>query len=217
MFPELVTRPDLQLFLPPIGGTTIYLFGDTAKLGRPETKIACRIHDECNGSDVFGSDICTCRPYLAHGIEVSIETAQRGGVGVISYNRKEGRALGEVTKFLVYNARKRQEGGDRAEAYFQRTECVAGVQDMRFQELMPDVLHWLGITRIDRLVSMSNMKYAPIVGSGIEVVERVPIPDELIPADAQVEMDAKKAAGYFTDQVPGVDELKKAKGRELEA
>ena len=108
-----------------------------------------------------------------------------------------------MTKFLVYNARKRQPGGDRAEAYFERTECVAGVQDMRFQELMPDVLHWLGITRIDRLVSMSNMKYAPIVASGIEVVERVPIPDGLIPPDAQVEMDAKKAAGYFTDERAG--------------
>lgn len=216
MFPELVTRPDLKVFLPPIGGMTVYLFGDTAKLGKTETKIACRVHDECNGSDVFGSDICTCRPYLAHGIEVCIETAQQGGVGVIVYNRKEGRALGEVTKFLVYNARKRQEMGDRAETYFQRTECVAGVQDMRFQELMPDVLHWLGISRIDRLVSMSNMKYDPIVNSGIQVVERVPIPDELIPADARVEMDAKKAAGYFTDRVPDQDELKKAKGRGLE-
>ncbi len=215
MFPELVTRPDLDIFLPPIGGMTVYLFGDAAKLGRPETRIACRVHDECNGSDVFGSDICTCRPYLAHGIEVCIETAQQGGVGVIVYNRKEGRALGEVTKFLVYNARKRQEGGDTAENYFQRTECVAGVTDMRFQELMPDVLHWLGITRIDRLVSMSNMKYAPIVDSGIEVVERVPIPDDLIPADASVEMDAKKAAGYFTDAVPDAAELSKAKGRGL--
>jgi len=216
MFPELVTRPDLKVFLPPIGGMTVYLFGEVSKLGKRETKIACRIHDECNGSDVFGSDICTCRPYLAHGIEVCIETAQAGGVGVIVYNRKEGRALGEVTKFLVYNARKRQEGGDRAEAYFQRTECVAGVQDMRFQELMPDILHWLGIARIDRLVSMSNMKFQPIVDSGIEVVERVPIPEELIPADAKVEMDAKKAAGYFTDRVPDEDELKKAKGRGLE-
>ena len=28
MFPELVTRPDLELFLPPIGGKTVYLFGD---------------------------------------------------------------------------------------------------------------------------------------------------------------------------------------------
>jgi GTP cyclohydrolase II len=216
MFPELVTRPDLKVFLPPIGGMTIYLFGDVTKLGKPQTRIACRIHDECNGSDVFGSDICTCRPYLAHGIEVCIEEAQQGGVGVIVYNRKEGRALGEVTKFLVYNARKRQESGDRAETYFQRTECVAGVQDMRFQELMPDVLHWLGISRIDRLVSMSNMKFEPIVASGIQVIERVPIPDDLIPADARVEMDAKKAAGYFTDKVPDADELKKAKGRGLE-
>ncbi len=216
MFPELVTRPDLDAFLPPIGGMTVYLFGEVSKLGKPATKIACRVHDECNGSDVFGSDICTCRPYLAHGIEVCIETAQQGGVGVIVYNRKEGRALGEVTKFLVYNARKRQVGGDRAEAYFLRTECVAGVSDMRFQELMPDVLHWLGITRIDRLVSMSNMKYAPIVAGGIAVVERVPIPDELIPPDASVEMDAKKAAGYFTDVVPDAAELTKAKGRGLD-
>ncbi len=216
MFPELVTRRDLEVFLPPIGGQTVYLFGDADKLGRAETKIACRVHDECNGSDVFGSDICTCRPYLAHGIEVCIGTAQQGGVGVVIYNRKEGRALGEVTKFLVYNARKRQEGGDRADSYFQRTECIAGVPDMRFQELMPDTLHWLGLTRIDRLVSMSNLKYEPIVSSGIEVVERVPIPEELIPADASVEMDAKKAAGYFTLALPDAAELAKIKGRGLQ-
>src|SRR4051812_20253039 len=36
MFPELVTRPDLQVFLPPIGGTTIYLFGDVEKLTDPQ-------------------------------------------------------------------------------------------------------------------------------------------------------------------------------------
>ncbi len=216
MFPELVTRPDLDVFLPPIGGATVYLFGDPAKLGRPETRIACRIHDECNGSDVFGSDICTCRPYLAHGIEVCIAMAQQAGVGIVVYNRKEGRALGEVTKFLVYNARKRQPGGDRADAYFERTECVAGVQDMRFQELMPDVLHWLGVTRIDQLVSMSNLKYAPIVSSGIEVGERVPIPDHLVPPEANVEMDAKKAAGYFTEAVPDATELHETKGRDLD-
>jgi GTP cyclohydrolase II len=215
MFPELVTRPDLKVFLPPIGGMTLYFFGDVSKLGKPETKIACRVHDECNGSDVFGSDICTCRPYLAHGIEVCIEMAQQGGVGLCIYNRKEGRALGEVTKFLVYNARKRQVGGDRAETYFARTECVAGVQDMRFQQLMPDVFHWLGIKRIDRWASMSDMKHGALIEQGIEVVERVPIPEELIPADAQVEMDAKKAAGYFSTYTPDATELALAKGRGL--
>ncbi|HZW76426.1 MAG TPA: hypothetical protein VFF43_22925, partial [Caldimonas sp.] len=180
-----------------IGGQTVYVFGSAAALATPEVPLTARVHDECNGSDVFGSDICTCRPYLAHAIEECIRGAQSGGVGLIVYFRKEGRGLGEVTKFLVYNARKRQQGGDRADQYFARTECVAGVQDMRFQELMPDVLHWLGVRKIHRLVSMSNAKYDAIVKSGIEVEQRVRIPAELVPPDAHVEMDAKIAAGYF--------------------
>jgi len=64
---------------------------------------------------VFGSDICTCRPYLIFGIEEAVKgpsqsssnnlglltywiEAQKGGSGVVIYFRKEGRALGEVTK-----------------------------------------------------------------------------------------------------------------------
>jgi GTP cyclohydrolase II len=218
MFPELVTRPDLEVFLPPIGGTTVYLFGDVARLADPAAPIACRVHDECNGSDVFGSDICTCRPYLVHGVEVCARTAQQGGVGIVVYNRKEGRALGEVTKFLVYNARQRQAGGDSATTYFRRTECVAGVQDMRFQELMPDVFHWLGVTRIDRWVSMSNMKRDALLAQGISVAEQVPIPDDLVPPDAQVEIAAKKAAGYFAPAgVPSAAQLSRVKGRSLDA
>lgn len=217
MYPELVTRSDLEVFLPPIGGQTLYIFGNPRDLADPNVTLTARVHDECNGSDVFGSDICTCRPYLTHAIEECIKGAQAGGVGLIAYSRKEGRALGEVTKFLVYNARKRQEGGDRADKYFLRTECVAGVQDMRFQELMPDVLHWLGIRKIHRLVSMSNDKYDAITGSGIEVGERVKIPDELVPADARVEIEAKIAAGYFTDgSVPDEVRLAAVKGRGLD-
>ncbi|MHA3021877.1 GTP cyclohydrolase II [Mycobacterium sp. BMJ-28] len=217
MYPELVTRSDLEVFLPPIGGQTVYIFGDAQDLANPSVELTARVHDECNGSDVFGSDICTCRPYLTHAIEECIQGAQRGGVGLVAYSRKEGRALGEVTKFLVYNARKRQVGGDTADQYFARTECVAGVQDMRFQELMPDVLHWFGIRKIHRLVSMSNMKYDAITGSGIEVGERVNIPDELVPADARVEIDAKMAAGYFTPgDVPDAEALKSVRGRGLD-
>ena len=216
MYPELVTRPDIKVFLPPIGGITLYMFGDPAHLGNKAYTLTCRVHDECNGSDVFGSDICTCRPYLTHGIEEATRQAQEGGTGLIVYNRKEGRALGEVTKFLVYNARKRQPGGDQAATYFERTECVAGVQDARFQQLMPDIIHWLGIRRIDRFVSMSNMKYDALVKGGVEIGERVPIPDWLVPDDASVEMEAKKAAGYFTpEKKPSKADLKKVVGRDL--
>ena len=181
-------------------------------------RLQVRVHDECNGSDVFGSDICTCRPYLIHGIEECIRSAQEGGAGLIVYFRKEGRALGEVTKFMVYNARKRQQGGDSAQTYFKRTEMIAGVQDMRFQELMPDPLHWLGVTKIDRFISMSDMKYDAVTSSGIKIVERCDIPEELIPADAKVEIDAKMYAGYYSGnkEVKSWDELQSTQGRAME-
>lgn len=113
-YPELITRGDIKLFMPPIGGLTVYVFGDPAKMSDPNVRLALRVHDECNGSDVFGSDICTCRPYLIFGIEEAVKEAQKGGSGVVIYFRKEGRALGEVTKYLVYNARKFPAGGETA-------------------------------------------------------------------------------------------------------
>ncbi|KAK8917621.1 putative GTP cyclohydrolase URC1 [Metarhizium anisopliae] len=182
-------------------------------------RLSLRIHDECNGSDVFGSDICTCRPYLIFGIEEAVKEAQNGGSGVVIYFRKEGRALGEVTKShqyhsnlvpyamilfvqVVYNARKR--GEDRASDYFMRTENIAGVKDMRFQALMPDILHWLGIQKIDRMLSMSK----------IPILERVELPEELIPADSRVEIDAKITAGYFTaGKRLTAEELQSVQGR----
>jgi GTP cyclohydrolase II len=188
-----------RTFLPPVGGITIYFFGDVKKLADRTTEIAVRVHDECNGSDVFGTDICTCRPYLVFGIQGAVECAQRGGVGIIAYFRKEGRSLGEVTKFRVYNARKYQAGGDRPETYFQQTESIAGIRDARFQEMMPDVFHWLGIGRIDWLLSMSSDKYDAIVEAGVEVMQRVSIPDSYVPENAKVELTAKVSAGYHTE------------------
>ncbi|KAH9057481.1 GTP cyclohydrolase N terminal-domain-containing protein [Lactarius vividus] len=215
MYPELVTRPDIKVFLPPIGGMTVYIFGPPSYLSDESKELTLRVHDECNGSDVFGSDICTCKPYLVFAIEECIRTAQRGGVGVVVYFRKEGRALGEVTKYLVYNLRKR--GGDSADKYFRATELVAGVKDMRFQALMPDVLHWLGIKKIDNMVSMSDMKYDAIVQSGIPILKRYDIPEYLIPMDSRVEIDAKIAAGYFTSgKTVTTEDLVKTVGRTWE-
>jgi GTP cyclohydrolase II len=93
------------------------------------------------------------------------------------------------------------------------------VEDARFQELMPDVLNWFGIKKIHNLMSMSNMKYNAIVNSGIEVINRFEIPDHLIPEDAQVELEAKRAAGYFTKNTQKIkkgQDLDKIKGRKLE-
>jgi GTP cyclohydrolase II len=62
---------------------------------------------------------------------------------------------------------------------------------------------------------MSNMKYNAITHSGIEVVQRIAIPPELIPADAQVEIEAKKASGYYSeDDVLDEGGLAEIKGRD---
>ena len=63
---------------------------------------------------------------------------------------------------------------------------------------------------------MSDMKYDAIVNSGIKIIERVPIPPELIPKDAQVEIAAKVHVGYHGGsdyKIPTVDELKHVTGR----
>jgi hypothetical protein len=39
----------------------------------------------------------------------------------------------------------------------------------------------------------------------VEIVERIPIPDELVPADARVEIAAKRATGYFMPLAAVVD------------
>jgi GTP cyclohydrolase II len=137
MYPELVTHGDLEVFLPPIGGQTVYVFGDPKDLANPAVTLTARVHDECNGSDVFGSDICTCRPYLTHAIEECIRGAQRAASGSSSTRRKEGpraRRSDQVPRLQRAQAPGRRRSRDN---YFLRTECVAGVQDMRFQELMP--------------------------------------------------------------------------------
>lgn len=40
------------------------------------------------------------------------------------------------------------------------------------------------------------MKHDAIVEQGIPILERVPIPEDLIPEDSRVEIDAKIHAGY---------------------
>ena len=83
--------------------------------------------------------------------------------------------------------------------------------------IVPDPLHFLGVTKIHNFISMSDMKYNAIVNTGIKIVNRVEIPKELVPEDAQVEITAKVFHGYNAGKAyQGIDEeeLKKCKGRD---
>jgi len=72
----------------PLSLLLLIFVSDISKLNNPETEVAVRVHDECSGSDTFGTDICTCRPYLVYALLGAVQCAQRGGVGVIIYFRK---------------------------------------------------------------------------------------------------------------------------------
>ncbi|NOS67747.1 MAG: GTP cyclohydrolase II [Candidatus Peribacteraceae bacterium] len=215
-YKDLIDRPDLDVFVPPIAGTSVYILGDPTKVGDPDVHHTVRIHDACHASDSWGSDICTCRPYFVYAALRCIESAQNGGIGILIYNHStEGRAMGDVLKLLIYNARKRDPEGDTAERYFTHAENVAGIKDMRIYSLSTDPLLWLGVTRIHHLCSMSNYKFNALQQAGIEVIDRFEIPEEFIPADAQVEITAKKSDGYHTKAVPSDWELSATVGRSL--
>ncbi|XMA12666.1 hypothetical protein WAI453_005457 [Rhynchosporium graminicola] len=47
-YPELITRGDIKVFLPPIGGLTVYCFGDPAKMSDEKVRLALRVHDEAS-------------------------------------------------------------------------------------------------------------------------------------------------------------------------
>ena len=201
MYPELVTRGDLEVFLPPIGGQTVYVFGDPKDLADPDGDA-----DRARARRVQRLRRVRLRhlhvPALPHARDRGVHPrrAGRAASGLVVYCRKEGRALGEVTKFLVYNARKRQEGGDSREQLFPAHRVRRGRAghalpgaDARRAALARHAPH--PSPRVDEQheVRRDRRRAASRSASACR------FPTSSIPADARVEMDAKKAAGYFTD------------------
>ena len=215
MFPDLVTRPDLKGLPAADRRHDTLLLRRSRSSARPKRRSPAGCTTNATARTYSApTSVPAALPRPRHRDLHRDGAAGRVGL-VVNPQGRQGAWRGH--QIPGSNARKRQVGGDRAETYFARTECVAGVQDMRFQELMPDVFHWLGIRRIDRWASMSDMKHNALTAAGIDVIERVPIPDELIPADARVEIDAKMAAGYYTPTAaPAGEELTLPKGRGLD-
>ena len=85
------TLEPIRTYLPAAGGLTIYIFGDPHRIHDRLREIAVRVGDECSVSDVFDADIDTCRPSSILTLKLCAEAAERGGIGIIAYCRKEGR------------------------------------------------------------------------------------------------------------------------------
>ncbi|MFO1134164.1 MAG: hypothetical protein U1E30_02945 [Rhodoblastus sp.] len=80
---------------------------------------------------------------------------------------------------------------------------------------MPDVLHWLGVDRVDRLVSMSNMKYESLRRPASRSAKRVPIPDGL-DSSGTPRRDGGQEGGRLLRRAPSADDLMRTSGRPLE-
>lgn len=196
---SLVVNPEVEVFVPALPPLSILIIGDPATIPMSDRPLVVRPHDACLFSDVFGSEICSCRPYLTHALVECIRAAQDGGAGIIVYYGNEGRALGALTKLLVYRKRQTSPEGDIPDLYLDRTAQLVGYPDARLQDLMVDPLRYLGVEEVDRWLSMSSHKYDAAVRAGIQIEQRVEIPyTYLVESGADlVEIAAKVGAGYY--------------------
>ena len=200
MFPELVTRPDLQVFLPPIGGITVYLFGDVGQAAEPA-------HARSPAACTTSATAPTCSaPTSAPAGPIS-STASRNA-------RKDAQAGGARPHRLQPQGRPRARRGHQVPG-LQRAQAPGGRRPGR------------DLFRAHRMRRRRAGRALPAADAGRAALARRPAHRPLrlderhevrradrrrastsssacrsrtswCPTDAQVEIEAKKAAGYFT-------------------
>ncbi len=131
--------------------------------------VLTRVHSECLTGDLFGSTRCDCGEQL----EESLSRINREG-GAILYLRQEGRGIGLINKMKAYNLQ--DEGLDTIQA----NHALGFHTDERDFNIALNMYRLLGIDKI-RLLTNNPEKITAFDGSGIELVERVPL---IIPAHA---------------------------------
>lgn len=132
---------------------------------QPETPALVRIHSQCLTGDVFGSIKCDCGQQL-HAAMKLIATED---LGAIVYQQQEGRGIGIINKIRAYELQ--DKGADTIEA----NERLGVGVDLRSYEQCAEILLDLGLRRI-RLISNNPQKICSLRKSGLEIIERIPIP-----------------------------------------
>ena len=122
-----------------------------------------RLHSECLTGDIFHSLRCDCGEQLERALA---RTGAEGGV--VLYLRQEGRGIGIINKLSAY--RLQDDGADTVEA----NRLLGLPVDSRDYGTAVAMARELGLRRI-RLMTNNPLKVEAFAGSGIEVVERVPI------------------------------------------
>lgn len=124
-----------------------------------------RIHSQCLTGDLFGSTKCDCGQQLRAAMRLIAEE----NYGVIIYQQQEGRGIGIINKIRAYALQ--DAGADTIEA----NERLGLGVDLRRYEQCAEILCDLRLRRV-RLISNNPEKIRAIKNSGLDLVERVPLP-----------------------------------------
>jgi GTP cyclohydrolase II len=125
--------------------------------------ILTRVHSECLTGDLFGSSRCDCGEQL----EESLSRISKEG-GALLYLRQEGRGIGLINKMKAYKLQ--DTGLDTIEA----NHALGFGTDERSFKVAIDMYELLEIDKI-RLLTNNPDKVNIFSGTGIELIERVPL------------------------------------------
>jgi 3,4-dihydroxy 2-butanone 4-phosphate synthase/GTP cyclohydrolase II len=127
--------------------------------------VLVRLHSECLTGDVFGSLRCDCGAQL----QLAMRCIAEEGRGVLLYFRgHEGRGIGLLHKLAAYALQ--EEGRDTVDANLD----LGLPPDARGYDIGARILEELGITSV-RLLTNNPAKLEGLAGSGVRIVERVPL------------------------------------------